>query len=133
MSDFYETSYEHDDLRGHHSIIYLPTTRHNIYEMGVVTESMTTLRLYITTGLCKVSKCFKAIFLLDIEQQGSLARIYSRCRSNGDNQLELRTINLCSEIEHKCTQYHGLYHKMRYVKNYRRSDYAYLGGYIRHV
>jgi hypothetical protein len=34
---------------------------HNIYEVGVVTESITTLRLYIVTDLRKVGKFFKAI------------------------------------------------------------------------
>jgi hypothetical protein len=77
--------------------------RHNIYEVGVVTELITTQRLHIVTDLHKVSKFFKAIFLLDTEQYGSLARIFSRCRDDGDNQLELWTINLCLEIEHKCT------------------------------
>jgi hypothetical protein len=76
---------------------------YNIYEVGVVTESITTLRLYIVTEFRKVSKFFMVIFLLDAEQHGSLAKIFSHCRDDGDNQLELGTINLCLEIEHKCT------------------------------
>jgi len=31
MTDFHENSYEHDDPGGHHSITYLPTTRHTTF------------------------------------------------------------------------------------------------------
>jgi hypothetical protein len=72
----------------------------------VVTELIVTLRLYIVTDLRRVSKFFKTIFLLDTEQHGSLTGILSHCRDDGDNQLELGTMNLCLEIEHIC-------HKMR--------------------
>ena len=61
-----------------------------------------TLRLYIVTDFRKVSKFFQAIFLLDTEQQGSLTGIFSQCRDDGEYQLELGTMNLCLEIEHKC-------------------------------